>query len=74
MRARKHFPTGVAALKCVYFALMSLDPTGKGRRRRTMRWKMPPNAFQLPSVAAWTRATADHLNNQAQPLVTLPFD
>ncbi|MCH5677508.1 hypothetical protein [Streptomyces gilvus] len=25
-----------------YMALMSLDPTGKGRRRWTMRWKAPP--------------------------------
>jgi hypothetical protein len=25
----------------------SLDPTGKGRRRRTMRWKAPLNAFQI---------------------------
>ncbi|MBB4752615.1 hypothetical protein BJ964_006776 [Actinoplanes lobatus] len=25
---------------------MSLDPTGAGRRRWTMRWKAPLNAFQ----------------------------
>ena len=36
-----------AALKCIYMALMSLDPTGKGRRRWTMRWKAPLNAFQI---------------------------
>ncbi|KIE27789.1 hypothetical protein LK08_05930 [Streptomyces sp. MUSC 125] len=40
-------PTEGAALKCVYMALMSLDPTGKGRRRWTMRWKAPLNAFQI---------------------------
>lgn len=45
--ARRHFPTEPAALKCVYLALMSLDPTGKGRRRWTMRWKAPLNAFQI---------------------------
>jgi hypothetical protein len=28
-------------------ALMSLDPTGKGRKRWTMRWKAPLNAFQI---------------------------
>jgi putative transposase len=28
-------------------ALMSLDPTGSGRRRWTMRWKAPLNAFQI---------------------------
>lgn len=47
VRARRHFPNEAAALKCIYMALMSLDPTGKGRRRWTMRWKAPPNAFQI---------------------------
>jgi len=47
VRARGHFPTEAAALKCVYLALMSLDPTGKGRKRWTMRWKAPLNAFQI---------------------------
>ncbi len=47
VRARGHFPNEAAALKCVYMALMSLDPTGKGRRRWTMRWKAPLNAFQI---------------------------
>ncbi|MEU0054476.1 leucine zipper domain-containing protein [Streptomyces sp. NPDC006309] len=32
VRARGRFPSENAALKCVYMALMSLDPTGKGRR------------------------------------------
>ncbi|GAA3478034.1 hypothetical protein GCM10018966_026300 [Streptomyces yanii] len=47
VRARGHFPNEAAALKCVYMALMSLDPTGKGRKRWTMRWKAPLNAFQV---------------------------
>jgi len=47
VRARGHFPNEAAALKCIYMALMSLDPTGKGRKRWTMRWKAPPNAFQI---------------------------
>ncbi|MDG4856815.1 IS256 family transposase [Streptomyces sp. T-3] len=47
VRARGHFPNEAAALKCVYMALMSLDPTGKGRKRWTMRWKAPLNAFQI---------------------------
>ncbi|ODA69306.1 Transposase, Mutator family [Streptomyces sp. AVP053U2] len=42
-----HFPNEAAAMKCVYMALMSLDPTGKGRKRWTMRWKAPLNAFQI---------------------------
>jgi hypothetical protein len=28
-------------------AVMSLDPTGAGRKRRTMRWKGAMNAFDL---------------------------
>ncbi|MFI8194794.1 IS256 family transposase [Streptomyces sp. NPDC085946] len=47
VRARGHFPNEAAALKCVYMALMSLDPTGKGHKRWTMRWKAPLNAFQI---------------------------
>jgi transposase-like protein len=38
VKARGHFPTEVAAMKCVYLAVMSLDPTGQGRKRWTMRW------------------------------------
>jgi putative transposase len=30
-----------------YLALMSLDPTGKGRKRWTTRWGAPLNAFQI---------------------------
>lgn len=47
VRARGHFPNETAALKCVYMALMSLDPNGTGRKRWTMRWKAPLNAFQI---------------------------
>ncbi|WSQ62597.1 transposase [Streptomyces sp. NBC_01217] len=47
VRARGHFPNEAAALKCVYMALMSLDPTGKGRKRWTIRWKAPLDAFQI---------------------------
>jgi transposase-like protein len=47
VRARGHFPSENAALKCVCMAHMSLDPTGKGRRRWTMRCQAPLNAFQI---------------------------
>jgi hypothetical protein len=36
-----------AHLAEVYMALMSPDPTGKGRKRWAMRWKAPLNAFQI---------------------------
>lgn len=45
VKARGHFPTEQAALKCVYLAVMSLDPTGKGRQRWSNRWKGALNAF-----------------------------
>jgi putative transposase len=47
VRARGHFPNEQAALKCVYLAVMALDPTGQGRRRWMMRWKPALNAFDL---------------------------
>jgi transposase-like protein len=47
VRARGHFPTEQAALKCVYLAVMSLDPKGTGRTRWTMRWKAALNAFDI---------------------------
>lgn len=47
VRARGHFPNEGAALTCVYLAVMSLDPTGQGRRRWTMRWKPALNAFEM---------------------------
>jgi transposase-like protein len=37
VRARGHFPTEQAALKCLYPTVVSLDPTGRGRRRWTNR-------------------------------------
>jgi transposase-like protein len=40
-----HFPTEQAALKCVYLAVMSIDPTGKGRKRWVNGWKALLNAF-----------------------------
>ncbi|MBR7839319.1 IS256 family transposase [Actinospica durhamensis] len=47
VRARGHFPNEQAALKCVYLAVMSLDPTGTGQKRWMMRWKAALNAFDI---------------------------
>jgi hypothetical protein len=47
VNARGHLPTGQAALKCLYLALMSLDPDGKGRKRWSNRWKAALNAFDV---------------------------
>jgi len=46
-RARGHFPTEQAALKCLYLVVCGLDPTGKGRQRWITRWKPALNAFAV---------------------------
>jgi len=47
VKARGHFPTEQAAMKCLYMALMSLDPGGRGRARWSNRWKAALNAFDI---------------------------
>jgi putative transposase len=47
VRARGHFPTDLAALKCLYLVTRSLDPTGRGKARWAMRWKPALNAFAI---------------------------
>ena len=47
VRARGHFPNDQAALKCLYLATRSLDPTGAGRARWATRWKPALNAFAI---------------------------
>lgn len=47
IRVRGHFPTEQAALKCLYLVTRSLDPTGTGQKRWTMRWKPALNAFAI---------------------------
>ena len=44
VRARGHFPSDQAALKCLYLVTRSLDPTGKGRARWAMRRLSRPGA------------------------------
>jgi putative transposase len=58
VRARGHFPTDQAALKCLYLVTRSLDPTGRGKTRWAMRWKPALNALAItfegrivPSIA-----------------------
>jgi transposase-like protein len=47
VRARGHFPTEQAALKCLYLVTRALDPTGRGKTRWAMRWKPALNAFAI---------------------------
>ena len=56
VRARGHFPTEQAALKCLYLVTRSLDPTGAGRTRWTVRWKPALNAFAITFAARWPTA------------------
>jgi putative transposase len=56
VRARGHFPSEQAALKCLYLVTRSLDPTGTGRTRWTMRWKPVINAFAITFGDRWPDA------------------
>jgi putative transposase len=56
VRARGHFPTEQAALKCLYLVTRSLDPTGAGSARWTMRWKPVINAFAITFGDRWPAA------------------
>jgi putative transposase len=47
VKARGHFPSENAAIKCLYLTVISLDPTGRGRQRWTNRWKKALNAFEI---------------------------
>jgi len=59
VRARGHFPTDQAALKCLYLVTRSLDPTGRGRARWTMRWKPALNAFPITFAGRLTPSTTN---------------
>jgi putative transposase len=56
VRARGHFPSEQAALKCLYLVTRSLDPAGTGRTRWTMRWKPVINAFAITFGDRWPAA------------------
>ncbi|MEV0210700.1 transposase [Streptomyces sp. NPDC050788] len=67
-RARGHFHPEAPALMCVQMAPPSLDPTGTGRRRWTMRRKAPLNAFQIAFAGRLPSTDQRSHNNQDQPL------
>lgn len=52
---RRGWGSGLAILG---WALTSLDPARKGRRRWAMRWKAPSNAFQIACEGRLTPATS----------------
>jgi transposase-like protein len=47
VNARGHFPNEQAALKILYLTVRSLDPTGKGAKKWSNRWKAALNAFDI---------------------------
>ncbi|MBF9318416.1 IS256 family transposase [Mycobacteroides chelonae] len=47
IKARGHFPSEQAALKCLYLVTRSLDPKGTGQQRWAVRWKPALNAFAV---------------------------
>jgi putative transposase len=59
VRARGHFPTEQAAINCLYLATRSLDPTGRGRARWIIRWKLALNAFAIAFESRLTPTTTN---------------
>jgi putative transposase len=59
IKARGHFPTEQAAMKCLYLVTRSLDPTGRGRARWSMRWKPALNAFAITFEGRLTPSTTN---------------
>lgn len=59
VRARGHFPTEQAALKCLYLATRALDPTGRGRAKWAIRWKPALNAFAITFEGRITPSTTN---------------
>jgi len=59
VRARGHFPTEQAALKCLYLATRALDPTGRGRTKWAVRWKPALNAFAITFEGRITPSTTN---------------
>jgi putative transposase len=57
VKARGHFPTEQAAMKCLYLVTRSLDPTGGGRARWMIRWKPALNAFAITFEGRFEPAT-----------------
>src|SRR3954454_6708690 len=56
VKARGHFPTEQAAMKCLYVVTRSLDPPERGRPRWTTRWKPALNAFAITFADRWPAA------------------
>jgi hypothetical protein len=72
VRARGHFPTEQAALKCLYLATRALDPTGKGRARWATRWKPALNAFAISSTKNQLNANRGSTEKRTVPAGVVP--
>jgi hypothetical protein len=57
------------ALKCVYMAITSLDPAGKGQTRWTMRWETALNAFDIAFDGRLLRSTPVTPTTPVTPLI-----
>ncbi|MDQ0578137.1 hypothetical protein QF030_000315 [Streptomyces rishiriensis] len=81
VRARGLFPHEATALECFYMAVMSLDLTGQGRKRWTVRWKPGLQAsdhafdgrlsigrrqFTPPELHRWLDRPAPHLDQDSR--------
>ncbi|PPA56350.1 hypothetical protein BAW75_06045 [Micromonospora chalcea] len=67
VRARGHLPNEAAAPKRVYLAVMSLDPSGQGRRRMDHVLETSPERLRRTPV----RRAQVAANNPSTPFVRL---
>ena len=72
VKARGHFPNELAALKGLYLLTRSLDPTGAGRTRWTMRWKPALNAFAITFSDRFPAAETYQPRSPETPLARQP--
>jgi transposase-like protein len=56
VKARGHFRPSRPPSKRLYLVTRSLDPTGRGKARWTMRWKPALNAFAITFADRWPAA------------------
>jgi DNA binding protein with HTH domain len=59
----------IDSLKCVYMAIMILDPTGTGQRRWSIRWKPASTPSTSPSTAGSRPAAGRSPTTRVTPLV-----
>jgi transposase-like protein len=64
-------PTEQVALNTLYLAIMSLDPTGRGRQRWFNRWRAALRAFDITLEGRLQHGTQVRTEEEVTRLVSL---